>query len=112
MKIVDSLESCVDQFIKNKEQLERLNGAGIQVVVAVLAVVEMESAEFLELDQPRDDHFYINVRRVMPQIHKTRCLWTKLTSAVIADSPIVDHCGIKRWFEELVFQKERPVIRY
>ena len=40
----------------------------IEIVVAVFRIVEVEAAELVELDQPRDDHLDVGVRRVVAEI--------------------------------------------
>ena len=39
-------------MVSSKGELERLDGTRIEIVVSVLAVVEMESRELAELNQP------------------------------------------------------------
>ena len=53
------------QFVEHQEQPERLDRAGVEIVVAVLRVVEMEAAEALRMHQARDDHFDVHVGRVV-----------------------------------------------
>src|SRR5262245_46993969 len=69
----------------------------------------MKSGELPKLNQPRDDHFDINVRRMMAQVDQAECFWSKFTGAVIAGSPIVDNRRIKGRFIKLVLHKHSPV---
>ena len=55
IEAVDLTRLRVDQLIEDQEDPERIDGAGVEVVVAVLRVIEVEPAELAELDQPRDD---------------------------------------------------------
>ena len=58
----------VDQFVEDQEQAERLDRAGVEIVVAVFGIVEMEAGELAEADEPRDDLLDIDVRRVVAEI--------------------------------------------
>ena len=58
----------IDELVENQEQLKRLDRSRIEVVVSVLAVVEVKPAELAELNQPRDDQLDVDVRRVMAEI--------------------------------------------
>ena len=58
----------VDQLVEDEEELVGIDRAGIEIVVAVFRIVEVEAAELLELDQPRDDHLDIGVRRVVAEV--------------------------------------------
>src|SRR6187455_3138331 len=67
-------ELGLDQFIEDQEQAEGLDRAGVEIVVAVLRIVEMKTAEALRMHQTRDDHFDVHVRRVVPQVHQAKSL--------------------------------------
>src|SRR5438093_1614298 len=102
----------VHQLHEYQKQLEWLDGAGVQVVVAILAVVEMESAKFAELNQTSDDHLDVDVRRVMPEINETECSWPEFARAVIARPPVIDHRRVESRLIELVLEKDTPVVGY
>jgi hypothetical protein len=65
-----AVELGVDQLVEDQEQLEGLDRARVEVVVAVLAVVEVETGQLAELDQPRHDHLDVDVRRVVAEVHE------------------------------------------
>ena len=73
---VGGIERCApfllgdDELVEYQEQLVRIDGARIQIIVAIFRVVEVKSAELAEGLQPRDDLLDIHVRRVMPEIHQ------------------------------------------
>jgi hypothetical protein len=50
MEIFHAAIFRIDQFVEHKEQPVGVDRAGIQIVIAILGIVEMEAAEFLELD--------------------------------------------------------------
>ena len=68
----------IDQLVQDQEELERVDRAGVEIVVAVFAVVEVEAAELAELDEPGDDHLDVDVGSVMPEIHQASGLRSQL----------------------------------
>ena len=46
----DARELCIDQLVEDQKKLKGLDRSRIEVIVSVLAVVEMEAAELAELD--------------------------------------------------------------
>src|SRR5215213_3448132 len=109
-EVLNALQLGVNQLIENQKELEGLDGARVQIIVAVLAIVKMEARQLAELYETRDDHLYVDVRRMMAQINQRESLWPKLARAVIADSPIIDDRRIERWLVELMLDKQAPVI--
>ena len=67
-------ELGLDQFVEHQEQAERLDRAGVEIVVAVLRIVEMETAEALRMHQARDDHLDVHVRRVVTEVDEAESL--------------------------------------
>src|SRR5262245_41901567 len=86
IKMRDAAECSIDKFIEDKEQLERFYRTGVEVIISILAVVEMKSTELPELNQPRHNHFNVHVRRMMAKIDKAQGFRPELTRAVIAGS--------------------------
>ena len=67
-------ELGLHQLVEHQEQPERLDRAGVQIVVAVFRIVEMESAEPLCVHQSRDDHLDVHVGRVVAEVHEAEGL--------------------------------------
>ena len=99
----------VNQFVEDQEKLERFYRARIQIVIAVLAVVEMKPRKFAELDQAGDNHFNINVGSVVAEVDQAERLGPKLARAVVARPPIVDYRRVEGRLVEFVLQKHAPV---
>ena len=72
----------VDQLVEDPEKPERIDRAGIQIVVAVFRIVEMESAELADTDQPRHDLLDIDVRRVMAEIDQANAFGPSACAAI------------------------------
>src|SRR6185369_2296526 len=100
----------IDQLVKDQEKLERLNGAGIEIVVAVFAVIKVKAAEFAELNEARNDLLNIDVRGMMAEIDETRCFFAEFAGTIIAGAPIVNYGRIKRRLKEFVLNEKAPVI--
>ena len=98
-----------DQLVEHQEQPERLDRAGIQIVVAVFRVVEMEAAQLPGLDQPGDDHLDVHVRGVVAQVDQTLRLRPQRLRGHQAGAPVLHHGGIERGFVHLVFREQPPV---
>ena len=81
----------VDQLIEDQEQLKRLDRSGIEVVVSTAAVVEMEAAKFLEMDQAGDDLLDADVGRVMPEIDEAARAVAEFLRRHVARAPVVHH---------------------
>src|SRR5207237_7481994 len=95
---------------KDHEELERLDRSRIEVVVSVLAVVEMKPAELAELDQPGNNHLDVQVRRVVPEVHEALDARAELARAPVAHTPLIDHGRIERGLVELVLEKQAPAV--
>ncbi len=111
---VEALDTCqlrVHQLVEDEEELEGLDRAGVEVVVAVLRVVEVEAGELAELDEARDDHLDVDVRRVVAEVHEAERLRPQLARAVIAHAPVVDDRRVEGRLVELVLDEEPPVRR-
>ena len=56
------------QLVEDQEQPIGLDRARIQVVIAIFRIVEVEAGELSRMQQARDDHLDIHIRRVMAEI--------------------------------------------
>nr|GEU28680.1 hypothetical protein [Tanacetum cinerariifolium] len=101
----------IGQLVKYQEQLERIDAARIEVVVAILAVVEVETAQLAELRKTRHDHFDVGVGRVVAQIHQALGLVAQRLRAGKAGAPVGNGGGIERRFEQFMFDQQVPVGR-
>src|SRR4030095_5515259 len=110
VEIGDSVHFRVNEFIEDQEELERFDRTRVEVVVPILAVVEVEAGEFSELYQPRHDHFDVDVRRMMSQINQALRLRAELRGAVIARAPVVDDRRIESRLVKLMLYKTPPVV--
>jgi len=91
--------------------LKRVDGAGVEVVVSVLAVIEMKAGQLVELDQPRNNHLYVNGRSMMAKVNEAFCLLAQLTCTDVIGTPVLHHSRIKSRLVELVFDEYFPVLR-
>ena len=98
----------IGQLVKHQEQLERIDAARIEVVVAVLAVVEVEATEFAELRKARHDHFDIGVRCMVAQIDQAFRLFAQRLCAGEAGAPVGDCGGVERRLEQFMFDQQVP----
>src|SRR5690242_3758846 len=71
MEIGEPLALGQHQFVKDQKQRIWLDRASREVIVTILGVVEVESAELTDAEQPRDDELDIGVRQVVAQIDET-----------------------------------------
>ena len=67
----------VHQFVEDQEQLVRVDRAGVEVVVAVLAVVEVEAAQLSEAGQAGDDLLDVHVRRMVAEVDQAAGLFAQ-----------------------------------
>src|SRR5581483_602151 len=111
IEIRNLAEFRIDQFVEDEEQLKRLDRSRVEIVVTVLAVVEMKAGEFTELNEPRDDHLDVYVRRMMAEINQAEGLGAKLTRTVITCAPVVDYRRIESRFIKLMLDEHAPVVR-
>ena len=66
----DAAPLGIHQLVEDQKQPVRIDRACIQIVIAVFRVVEVKAAELAGVNQPRDDHLDIDVRRVMTEVHQ------------------------------------------
>ena len=101
----------VHQLVEDEEELVGIDGAGIEVVVAVFRIVEVEAAEFLELDQPRDDHLDVGVRRVVAEVDQAIRPAAERVGDQVVGAPVLHDGRIEGRLVELVLGEEPPVDR-
>ena len=99
----------IQQFEEDQEELVRLDAAGRQVVVAVLAVVEVKASELSNAVQTRDNLFDVDVRRMVSKIDEAFCLRAEFLGGHERTSPIGNHRGIKGGLKQFVFEQHQPV---
>ena len=73
----------IDQFVEDEEQPIGIDRAGVEIVVAIFRIVEVEAAELPELDQPRDDHLDVDVRRVVAEVDQADRPWARVRVAMM-----------------------------
>ena len=78
----------IDKLIEDEEQTEGIDRAGIEIVVAVFRIVEMEAGEPPGADEARNDLLDVGGRRVMAEIDEALGLRPKLVRRHQARSPI------------------------
>ena len=78
---------ALDQLTEDEEQLERPDGTGGEVVVAVLGVVEVEPTETTDHRQPAHDLLDVGVGEVVPEVDQARSLRSPAACASRSDEP-------------------------
>jgi len=56
------------QFVEDQEQLVRIDRARVQIIVPVLAVIEVKATQLAEAMQPGDDLLDVGVGRMVTQV--------------------------------------------
>ena len=98
------------ELVEHEEQAERLDGARVEIVVAVLRIVEMEAAEPLRMHQARDDHFDVHVRRVVAEIDEAERLGPERLRRHERAAPVLDDGRVERGLVHLVLDEHAPVV--
>ena len=80
VEVLGAAQLGIDQLVEDQEQPERIDRAGVEVVVAIFGIVEVEAAELAELDQPRDDHLDVDVRRMVAEVDEAEGLRPELAA--------------------------------
>ena len=78
IEAVGAAQFGIDQFVEDEEQPVGIDRAGIEIVVAIFGIVEVEAAELPELDQPRDDHLDVDVGRMVAEVDEAKGLGAEL----------------------------------
>ena len=88
-----------------------VDAAHRQVVVGVLAVIEVEAAEHVFVDQERDDVLHVGARQVMSGVNQHLRTVPRFMRKRIGHAPIGDVRVIERGFKGLVLDEHRHVVR-
>src|SRR5438093_2681560 len=105
----------VDELEEDPEELERIDRTDDQVVVPVLAVVEVEAAEPAGAVEKRDDLLDVHALRVMAEIHEHVRALAELLAHEERRPPVGEIRRVERRLVELVLDEqlhpgvERPV---
>ena len=83
----------------------RVDRAGVEVVVAVLRVVEVEAAEFPEPREAGDDLLDVHVRRMVAEVDQALRLGAQGLGAEDRCPPVGDDGGIEGRLVELVLDE-------
>lgn len=90
---------------ENAENAIGIDRAGREVIVGVMSIVEVESAERTFIGEERDDVLDILPRQMMPRINEHFRLRTRVTRERRRHAPISDICVVEGWLERLVFHE-------
>ena len=90
---------------EHQEQLERIDGADDQVVVGVLAVVEVETTEAILRGQQRDDLLDVDALRVMPHVDEHARSLAEPPADEQRRAPVGEVRRVERRLEELVLDE-------
>src|SRR5580658_2687009 len=100
----------IHQLVEYQENLERIDGAGIQIVVAIFGIVEMKAAKALKLNQARNDLLDVGRGRVMTEVYQALHIRAELSSADEAGAPVRNHRRVKRRLVEFVLDEQAPSV--
>src|SRR5262249_32122783 len=100
-----------DQLVEDKEELERIDRAGDQVVVAVLAVVEVEAAEPVLSCKQRDDLLNVYAVWVMSEIDEHLRAWSEFLTEQERRTPIGNVGRVEGRLVGLVLDEQLDVLR-
>src|SRR5208282_2275731 len=100
----------VHELIENQENLERVDRAGVQIVVAIFGIVEVKAAKALKLDQARNDLLDVRGRRMMTQVHQALHVCAELRRANETGAPVRDHRRVQGRLVELVLNERTPSV--
>ena len=94
------------QLDEDQEQLERVDRADDQVVVGVLAVVEVEPAEAALVGQEGDDLLDVRALRVMAEVDQHLRALAELEAGQQRAAPVGEVGRVERGLEELVLDQQ------
>ena len=95
----------LDEFVVDAEQLEGVDGADHQIVVGVLAVVEVEAAEAPLVEQEGDDVLDVGAVGVVPHVDQHLGLGAELEAERVGDAPVGQIGVVEAGLEELVLDQ-------
>ncbi len=101
----------IHQLIEDQEQAERIDRAGVEIVVAIFRIVEMEAAQPAELDEARHDHLDIDIGRMMAEIDQAPGVLAEAGGGQVIGPPILDHGRIEGRLVHLVLGEQLPALR-
>ena len=101
----------VDKLVEDEEEPERIDRTGVEIVVAVFRIVEVEAAELFRMDEARDDHLDVHVRRMVAEVDEAEGPRSKRLRGKERRAPILDHGRIEGRLVHLVFEEEPPIRR-
>ena len=96
---------------EDQEQLERVDRADDQVVVGVLAVVEVEAAEPALGVEQRDDLLDVHALGVVAEVDQHARAVAELLAGQQRGAPVGEVGGVERRLEELVLDQQLLVGR-
>ncbi len=99
------------QLAEDQEELERLDRARRQVVVAVARVVEVEAAEPPRHGQPAHDLLDVRVREVVAQVDEAGAAWAGGLRQQQRAAPVGVDRGVEGRLVRLVLGEHAPVVR-
>ena len=97
---------AVRELDHDPEELERVDRADDEVVVRVLAVVEVEAAEQVLGEQASDDLLDVGALRVMAGVDEHAGLRAEASAEEGRGAPVGQVCGVEGGLEELVLDEQ------
>ena len=80
----------INELIEYQKLLIGIDAATIEIVITVFAVIKMKARQFSKLNQARDDHFDIYIRRMMPQVNQRLRFGSQFHRAKHIGTPVLD----------------------
>ena len=78
----------IDQFVEDEEQAERIDRSGVEVVVAIFGIVEVEAGQPAGADEPGDDLLDVDVGRMVSEVDQAMGLGPQRLRRHEAGSPV------------------------
>ena len=99
------------ELVVDQEEFERVHAARHQVVIGILAVVEVEAAQPAGVEQERDDLLDVHARRVVSQVHEDLRLGAQREAQRVGRAPVRDVRAVEGRLEEFIFHEHAGVVR-
>src|SRR5579872_6831494 len=99
-----------ENFMEDAEDLVGIDRAERQVIIGVTAVVEVEAAQLLLPQQPRNNLLDVLTRVVMPRIHQDNCLLAHMPAHGQRHAPVRQIRVVEGRFERLILQQHALVL--
>ena len=103
-------QPALRELEEDQEQLERVDRADDQVVVGVLAVVEVEAAEPALGVEQRDDLLDVHALGVVAEVDQHARAVAELLAGQQRGAPVGEVGGVERRLEELVLDQQLLVV--